>query len=251
MSRAAGWTGWVDLIAPNRWPAYERVLRELNARQIKFALGGGIATATHSGFWHETKDLDFYILPEDRERVIELTAQLGLADIHSELPYDHSWTYRSTDGNIVVEAIWAMRNHRATVDCEWLRRSEEVNAGGLHFRVAAVEEMIWHKLYVVMKERCDWPDVLNCLYTRAGSLDWSHLLDRLGEDKPLLASALVLFSWISPDLVSTVPSWVWNDLGLRISEGGSAADGLRRAALLSTYNWYGPMADGVTLERSR
>ena len=64
------------------------MLRELSRRNIKFALGGGFATAIHTGLWRETKDLDVYILPVDRDRVIKLTIQLGLSDIQQALPYD-------------------------------------------------------------------------------------------------------------------------------------------------------------------
>jgi hypothetical protein len=251
MSKQIGWTGWADQIPTEQWLAYERVLRELTSQRIPFALGGGFASATHTGLWHGTKDLDIYILPEYRGRVIWLTQQMGLVDFSDQQPYDHSWTYRATDGKVIVEAIWSMRNQRANVDREWIERSQEAEIRGLRVRVAPAEEMIWHKLYVVLKERCDWPDVVNYLCFRADGLDWQHLLDRLGEDKPLLTAVIALFSWISPDRVTTIPAWVWERLGLKVQEPGSAADGLRHATLLSAYNWYGSMAEGFTLERSR
>jgi hypothetical protein len=251
MPKSRGWTGWVKFIDDAEWVSYQRVLQEIALQGIPFALGGGMATATHIGLWQNTGDLDMYVLPSDCERMIRLTERLGFTDVDNKLPYDHSWTYRATDGKVIVEAIWSMRNGRANVDSEWLDRSEEIEILGSTVRVAPVEEMIWHKLYVVMKPRCDWPDVLNYLYFKSGSLDWGHLLKRLDEDKPLLASVLAIFSWISPDRSGTIPKWVWQTVGLEVPKSSSFLDGLRHAAFLSPSKWYAPMADGSLLERSK
>lgn len=251
MSRSLAWTGWVDQLEPDHWQVYERVMQEATRQRITFALAGAFATATHTGRFRNTNDMDFYILPADRERVVQLTKQIGLRDFYDECPYDRSWTYRATNGTVIVEAIWTMRNHRASVDPEWLERALQVEMRGMRVRVTPPEEMIWPKLYVMMRERCDWPDILNYFYFCADGLDWRHLLDRLGEDKPLLTAALSVFSWISPDRVSTVPGWVWQDLGLRVSEAGFKGDSLGRAALFSTKKWYGAMAQGASIETSR
>ncbi len=249
--RSRGWTGWADLIPPERWSVYQRFLQNAILRRITFALGGACATATHTGCWRDTNDMDIYILPADRERVVELTEQIGLKDIHGQYPYEHDWTYRATDGNVIVEAIWCMRNHRADVDPEWLERSTEADLRAMKIRIAPPEEMIWAKLYVLMRERCDWPDILNYLYYCAAGLDWQHLVDRLGEDAPLLGAVLSVFSWISPDRGATIPEWVWQKLGLRVPQITLVDDNLRHALLLSTRNWYGPMSEGSRLEKSR
>ncbi len=49
MTRSLGWTGWVDLLAPEHWLVYQRVMQEATRRGIKFALAGAFATATHTG----------------------------------------------------------------------------------------------------------------------------------------------------------------------------------------------------------
>ena len=91
---------------------------------------------------------------------------------------------------------------------------------------------------------------MNYLCYCAGGLDWQHLFELLGEDKPLLSGALMVFAWLSPDRISTVPEWVWQDLGLRIPESGPASQGLRHAMLFCTRHWYGPMAEDGRLETS-
>src|SRR5439155_13693535 len=85
-------TVYADAAAAARQPSEARkeetiaFLKEqqwsLILRRITFALGGACATATHTGCWRDTNDMDIYILPADRERVVELTEQIGLEDIH-------------------------------------------------------------------------------------------------------------------------------------------------------------------------
>lgn len=250
MTRSLGWTGWVDLIPEERWAIYRRILRNALAERLTFALGGAFATAVHTGRWRDSNDLDIYILPEDRERLVDLAKGAGLKDMETTCPYDHDWTYRATDGTVIVEAIWSLRNHRADVDSQWFDWSVEIDVRDMKLRVAPPEEMIWAKLYVLMRERCDWPDILNYLYYCAAGLDWRHLFDRLNEDAPLLGGVLCVFSWISPDRVSTIPEWVWQRAGLQLPEIAQGDPNATRPHLLSARDWYGPTAKSPVLEKS-
>jgi len=116
--------------------------------------------------------------------------------------------------------------------------------------------MMWAKLYVMMHDRSDLPDVLNYIYFCGGGLDWAHLVDRLGEDTPLLAAVLSVFSWLSPHRAALLPGWLWERLGLRTAvSAGPAGDNAdndveHRAALFCTNAWFGPMARNSHLEKS-
>src|SRR5262249_17403352 len=76
------------------------------------------------------------------------------------------------------------------------------------------EELLWTKLYVVQRDRCDWPDALNLIYAKGDTLDWKHLLARLGEDAALLTGVLSLFVWLCPGRARTLPGWLWERLKL-------------------------------------
>ncbi|MBI2815509.1 MAG: hypothetical protein HYX72_01070 [Acidobacteria bacterium] len=235
------WTGWGELILPEHWSVYRRILDGAAAEGIRFALAGAFATATHTGRWRGTNDMDMYILPRDRERVIRLTQEAGLEDIYDQYPYDRSWTFRATDGEVIVEAIWEMRNHRAVIDEKWLARVVQVDVRGLILPVALPEEIIWPKLYVLFRERCDWPDILNLIYFCGEGLDWEHLLSLLGDDTPLLGGVLCVFEWLCPDRVDTIPAAVWERLGIRPAAAHSSPELTQfRATLLKTSEWFGP-----------
>src|SRR5262245_55802902 len=173
---------WAHLIPEADWRLYHLVIEAAQARGLRFALGGGFAFSTYTHRWRNTKDIDLYILPADRNEFIELLSAAQFADYYPHLPYDRGWIYRGYREGVIVDLIWAMANRRAETDDVWVSQGLEVHVRGVDVRVIPPEELIWAKLYVVQADRSDWPDLLNLLYARGATLNWAHLLDRLGDD---------------------------------------------------------------------
>jgi len=222
-----------------QWAVYRRVIAEAHRRGIRFALGGGLAVSVYTGHWRESKDLDIYVLPADRDAMIGIPRRIGMADYYDRVPYDRSWIYRSWTGDVIVDVMWAMANHRAPVDDIWLSSGARVKVNGEHLRVLPVEEMIWDKLYVLQRDRCDWPEVLKLIYAAGPTLDWEHLLDRVGDDLPLLAAALSIFRWLCPGRAHCFPEWLWRQVELPAPTPGAAPDAHRaRVDLLDRRAWF-------------
>jgi hypothetical protein len=159
-----------------------------------------------------------------------------LQDYYERLAYDRCWIYRSHQDDIIVDVIWGMPNRRATVDRQWLDRAKVVELRGMHLKTLPVEELIWAKLYVMQRDRCDWPDIFNLLYHVGDEIDWDHLLRRLENDAPLLGCALGVFAWLCPRRAERFPEWIWARVGRQ--ENGEAP--VSRADLLDTRPWFGP-----------
>jgi hypothetical protein len=230
---------WEDRVPPAEWSVYQRVFQEARAAGIRFAFGGAFATAFYTGVLRNTKDFDIYIMPEDRDRIREAIGRAGLQDLFDRLPYDRSWIYRGTTDGVIVDAIWAMANQRAKVDVRWMTQGDEVVILGERLRAIPIEELIWAKLYIVQRTRCDWIDVLNLIDTRADRIDWEHLLARLEADQPLLAGALSLFGWLAPPRAGDIPRPRWKRLGLTLPPGWGAPEATRRRAdLLDSRPWF-------------
>ena len=228
-----------ERIPEAQWAVYREVIQQARAERERFAFGGAFATAVYTGDLRNTKDFDFYILPSDREAMKRAIIKAGLTDHFDQMPYDRSWIYRGSRGDIIVDAIWAMANHRADVDRQWLELAREVVIRGERLHAIPVEELIWSKLYVLQRERCDWPDVLNLLDAQAGSIDWERLVHRLGVDTPLLAGAMSVFAWLAPDRTRTVSSRVWQKLGLQPPAEPTAPELVQsRANLLDSRPWF-------------
>ena len=240
IARCASWPQNFD---PAEWMLYKSVLLELRRRGLPFAVGGGLACMTYAGQWRNTKDFDLYVLRRDREELIRALADLNFTDYYAQLPYDRAWIYRSYKDSHIVDLIWAMANQRAQVDENWFR-GPEVEADGVRFRLLAPEEALWSKLYVLQRDRTDWPDVLNLLWGVGAEIDYRRVLHNLDADAPLLASALLLFAWLCPERARKFPSWLWSELGIHPPVASSDPQLTpNRAGLLDSRPWFTPTLD--------
>ncbi|MCG3160906.1 MAG: hypothetical protein JMDDDDMK_01982 [Acidobacteria bacterium] len=205
------------LIAPfihRQGELYRRVINEAHKQRLPFALGGGFAINAYTGLRRDTKDLDIYILHSDSEAMKRILTRAGMSDYYEQRPYDPRWIYRGYADGVIVDVIWAMANQVAEVDKVWLTRGPEVEIKGQRLRLLPPEELLWTKLYVLQRDRCDWPDLLNLIYWRGETMDWDRLLKRLGDHAALLGGLLPLFVWLCPGRARTLPNWLWERLNL-------------------------------------
>ncbi len=231
-------TDWDKKFAPEEWVIYKAMIEKLTGEQIPFAVGGGLAAMTYAAHWRNTKDLDLYIRLCDRERVIEFTKELGLRDYYEKQGYDRAWIYRSHRGDVIVDLMWAMANQRTQVDESWFD-GPVIETGGERFRLLAPEEVIWSKLYVMQRDRTDWPDCLNVLYGVGPDMNWQKLIQNVADDAPLLAGLVSAFSWLAPDRAWELPDCVWAALNIeRPARSQDRAEMLRRTRLLDSRPWF-------------
>ena len=230
---------WVDAISDDHWATYRDAIVALRAAGIRFLLGGGFALATYVGRWRNTKDIDFYIMHEDRDRAVDALAKAGFKDLFDQLPYDPKWIYRSTRDGVIVDIIWAMANQRAQTDEVWFENAPSATVRGEQLRVVPVEEFLWCKLYIVQRDHCDWTDVFNVLYAVGTQVNWAHLLARLEEDWPLLKAALTVYGWLCPEQAQRLPETLRQKLKVpRPQVARKKRDHIR---LLDTRNWFAAM----------
>ena len=235
-------TDWERLIPEEQWRIYIIAIEAVRATGLSFMIGGAFGLACYTGRWRNTKDLDFYILPKHRETVIDALTGAGFGDYYDRLPYDRQWIYRSERDGVIVDIIWAMANQRAEVEPDWFEYAPVVRLHGQELQVLPAEELLWCKLYVLQRDRCDWPDVMNILYAVGEQLEWDRLMRRLGDDRCLLRGAVAAFSWLSPQKALLLPE------ELR-SEGcpdplGNGEMEQRRVRLLDSRPWFAAYQPG-------
>ena len=226
------------MIAQEQARIYKDVIRECRATGLPFALGGGFGWSIYTGYFRNTKDLDLFILERDAAAFRAVLDKCGLRDYYEKAPYDRCWISRSYQGETIIDIIWSMANRRACVDERWMD-GPAAEFLGEPVRIIPAEEMIWDKLFIMQRDRCDWPDVFNLLFSGGGALDWERLLDLMGEDVRLLRGALEVFCWLSPQRARALPDWIWPRLELAAPGGGSECE-IFRADLMDSRRWYLP-----------
>ncbi len=205
---------------------------------VPFLLGGGFALAAFTGRWRDTKDIDFYIHPGDRDRMVAALSEAGFVDYYDRLPYDRKWIYRSVRSDVIVDIIWSMANQRAQVDDLWFQRAGKVKIRGEELRVVPREEFVWCKLYILQRDHCDWTDLLNLVYTNGPEIDWRHVIERLEEDTPLLKGLLTVYGWLCPNSVRKLPKSLWSRLKMPPPFASPPRGSRVRSQLLDTRDWF-------------
>jgi hypothetical protein len=207
-------------------------------------LGGGFALAAFTGRWRDTKDIDFYIKREDRNRTIKVLTRAGFADYYQTLRYDRKWIYRSVRSDVIVDIIWSMANQRAQVDDLWFERADSLAIRNQNLLVIPPEEFAWCKLYILQRDHCDWTDLFNLIYALGNQLDWDHLIQRLEDDTPLLRAMLTVYSWLCPYDALKLPTSLWKRLGMPLLRRPAHRLKHDRLRLLDSRAWFAALVQG-------
>jgi hypothetical protein len=232
-----------DVFSDDDWATYRRALAAVRQTDVPFALGGGLAVAFYTGHWRASRDLDLYVLPQDAPVVSSALLDAGLVDYFDARPYDRSWIFRAAGGEAIVDVIWALANGAGWVERRWLTGGARTRLEDEALPLLAPEEILWSKIHVLQRDRCDWPDLLNLLYTTGPQLDWSRLLHLLAGEERLLASLLLLFTWLAPARAHKFPGWLWPRLGLASPVAPAALErDDDRVRLLDTRPWFTDVA---------
>ena len=230
---------WTDLIPESQVQALREVAEHLHASGVEVLLGGAFALGRHVGRWRGTKDIDFFLRPRDRERAIEALTTTGFSDYFGTQEYDRSWIFRAFRDDALVDVIWTIPNHVTDVDEAWFQHAARFSMHGREYTTIPLEELIWIKLFVLQRDRCDWPDVLNLLRCNARLLDWERLVRRIDRHAALLLGALHVLQWLSPEVLEVVPAWVKQRFHLGEEPGQrDPGEEANRAALLDSRPWY-------------
>jgi hypothetical protein len=228
---------WPGLIPEEDWAVYKAAIDIAHSLKVPFLLGGAFGLAAYTHRWRNTKDLDLLVLPADRDRLVEGLSRAGFQDYYPTLPYDRGWIYRSTRDGCIVDVIFAMANRRAEITADWFPYGRKTNIRGEVLRAVGAEELLWQKVYVVQRDRCDWPDLFNLIYAAGPELDWDRVLQRFDTDAPLLAGLLSVFTWLCPGHRHLLPDRIRERFHLpdAAPDGGASA---RCLSLLDSRPWF-------------
>jgi hypothetical protein len=229
---------WTTLMAEEQWEIYRAAINALRVAKIPFMLGGAFGLAAYTGRLRNTKDLDLYLRPRDRSDAITALSQIGCSDYFDQLPYDRGWIYRSIRSDIIVDLIWGTPNRRTEVTDQWLEHAPELVLRGERVLVLPAEELIFVKLYVLQRDRSDWPDLINLLYSTSAALKWDRLIGQLSDDLPLLTALLAVFAWACPNRIGDIPPTLRRAAGIIKPRRLAAEPHRRHIQLLDSRGWF-------------
>ena len=215
---------------------YKRALEAVNAAGVPYVVAGAYAIYEHTGIYRKTKDLDLFFEPS---AVVDAARALRAAGFTTRLEDEH-WLAKATMGDYFVDLIYGMGNGIAVIDKGWTEHSRPGILAACPVRIAPPEELIWHRLFISERHRHDMSDIVHVILCYGDTLDWDRLVERVGDNWPLLLSQILMFSYVYPGYRSNVPSWVPESLLERaraqIGQNEAASD-LTRGPLISRFSF--------------
>src|SRR5947207_12567783 len=98
---------------------YVDALKELDAEGIPYVVGGGYAMAHYTGIARNTKDLDIFIRPGDRDHCLRILADAGYK---TEFFYPF-WISKALQGEAFIDILYNSGNGLCIVDDDWFNYS--------------------------------------------------------------------------------------------------------------------------------
>jgi hypothetical protein len=184
---------------------YVAAMKTLDRASIPYLVGGGYAMAHYSGIARNTKDLDLFIRPRDRDRTL---TTLTAAGYRTEFFYPF-WISKALCDGAFIDILYNSGNGLCPVDDEWFTHAIDSEVLGYRTRLAPAEEQLWSKAFVQDRDRYDGADVAHLILSRGSTFDWERLLRRFaGGHEPVLLAHVILFRYSYPSERRCVPQWV-------------------------------------------
>lgn len=146
----------------------------LEAAEIPFALGGGLAAWARGG--PETQhDVDFMVKPADAERALEALAEAGF---RTEKPPEN-WLYKAYDGEVLIDLIFDPQG--GPIDDGYLKRSEELEVNAVRMQVMKLEDVMVTKLLALREHEVDYDSPVEFARSLREQVDWDQVRKRTSD----------------------------------------------------------------------
>ena len=150
---------------------------------IPYAFIGGLA-AILLGPPSSTNDIDFFVRPEDAERVLEVLEKRAFATkVH-----DPSWLYKAAKNRVLVDVIFRSSGD-IYLDDEMIGRTTVGEFKRQRLRIVSPEDLMVMKALAHGRDTGYWYDALDLL--AHSEMDWSYVLQRARHGPRRVLSLLI------------------------------------------------------------
>ena len=142
---------------------------------------------------------------------------------------------RRIEGSVIADVIWRFANLISYVTPDWFDRAPMGEFADAEVAFLPMEELVWIKVFVINRHRCDWPDILRILKAQCGKLDWDRLIELLGENWPLMSALADVFDWQYPTRSDCIPEPVRREFAQRRETWRAVSTHVERESLLDPW----------------
>jgi predicted nucleotidyltransferase len=156
---------------PEILDSMKRAAAALQAADVPFALGGGLACWVRGG--PETEhDVDFMLTPENADAALEVLAEAGF---RPEKPPEN-WLYKAYDDDVMIDLIFDPKG--GPIHEGLLERAEELEVEAVRMPVMRLEDVMVTKLLALREHEVDYESVLEIARSLREQIDWDDVRER-------------------------------------------------------------------------
>jgi predicted nucleotidyltransferase len=156
---------------PEILDSMKRAAAALQAADVPFALGGGLACWVRGG--PETEhDVDFMLTPENADAALEVLAEAGF---RPEKPPE-KWLYKAYDDDVMIDLIFDPKG--GPIHEGLLERAEELEVEAVRMPVMRLEDVMVTKLLALREHEVDYESVLEIARSLREQIDWDDVRER-------------------------------------------------------------------------
>lgn len=152
----------------------KQVAAALRDNEVPYLLAGSFAAWARGAPPRDT-DLDFAIKAEDGDRAVAALAEAGMPE--KETPEE--WLRKVSCGPVVVDVIFDPAG--LTIDDDVMARGDDIEVGGMTFRVMSVDDVMTTKLFAFKEHYLDYESVLEMARTLREQIGWDELRRRCAD----------------------------------------------------------------------
>ncbi len=144
----------------------------LQAREIPFVLGGGLAAWARGGPRSE-HDVDFMVRPDDADAALEALAAAGM---ETERPPE-GWLYKAHHQNgALIDVIFNPSG--GPITRETIERAPQLEVAALRIPVFSLEDVMSTKLLALTEQEPDFGQLLDYARALREQIDWEQVRSR-------------------------------------------------------------------------
>ena len=180
----------------------------LQAQEIPFVLGGGLAAWARGGPKSE-HDVDFMIRPQDADAAIDAMEAAGL---RTERPPE-GWLYKAWHENgALIDLIFAPSG--GPITDETIERAPLLEVAAVRVHVFTLEDVMTTKLLALTEQELDYGQILSYARALREQIDWEEVRAR-SEASPFARAFFTLVEGLG----------IVEPPGSRLQQPGDGADG--------------------------
>lgn len=204
-------------IEPKEAEVFSRWLTILNEAGVKYVVGGAFAVYAYTGIWRDTKDVDIFLQPSDLKKALDALSRMGfeteVRDVH--------WLAKVHQKPYLMDLIFGTSSSQFPIDQTWFERCQPVELLGVKTYLAAVEELIASKVYMLKRDRFDGADIVHLIRGVQGKIDWPRVLMHLKDNQEIILIYFILFDFVYPSHSDYLPKELIVTLFEQMREGWS------------------------------